>query len=155
MSYNTSFKDVLHDDKNIKGFQGEYRWLSNFYPCAVKYKGFIFNSVENAYQAAKCDNEDDEVKFLSLTAGEAKKLGRKVKIREDWADIRVLVMKFLLRQKFSNDYLRELLLNTKDKYIEETNWWGDTFWGVCRRSGENMLGRLIMQIRTDLCHSTK
>jgi predicted NAD-dependent protein-ADP-ribosyltransferase YbiA (DUF1768 family) len=37
--------------------------------------------------------------------------------------------------------------------MEETNWWGDKFWGVHRTSlseqgvGENNLGKLLMDIR--------
>ena len=44
---------VIHDDNYIKGFFGEYRWLSNFEPCKVFYEGFEYSSSENAYQAAK------------------------------------------------------------------------------------------------------
>ena len=37
----------------IDSFQGEYRFLSNFWPCVVEYEGTEYPSVENAYQAAK------------------------------------------------------------------------------------------------------
>ena len=28
--------------------------------------------------------------------------------------------------------------------------WGDRFWGVCSGRGQNMLGRILMEIRKDL-----
>lgn len=37
-------------------------------------------------------------------------------------------------------------------YIQEGNYWGDTFWGVDlkKREGENNLGKLVMEIREKL-----
>ena len=43
----------IHDDKQIKGFFGNYSWLSNFYECSVWFEGGSYPSSENAYQAAK------------------------------------------------------------------------------------------------------
>jgi adenylate kinase family enzyme len=44
------------------------------------------------------------------------------------------------------------LINTGDCYIQENNLWNDTFFGYCLKTnqGKNMLGHLIMQIRTEL-----
>ena len=42
------------------------------------------------------------------------------------------------------------LLETGDVYLEETNTWGDVFWGVCNGKGENMLGQVLMLIRDEL-----
>lgn len=39
----------------IKEFQGEYRWLSNFWPARVVLDGVEYPTVENAYQASKAD----------------------------------------------------------------------------------------------------
>lgn len=49
-----------------------------------------------------------------------------------------------------NPELCEKLLNTGDAYIEETNKWGDTFWGVSKGIGENNLGKILMGIRDQL-----
>lgn len=37
----------------IDKFDGEYDFLSNFYPCDIKFEGLLYNSNEAAYQAAK------------------------------------------------------------------------------------------------------
>ena len=59
-------------------------------------------------------------------------------------------MEHFLTLKFSIPKFKKLLLATGDRYIEETNTWGDTFWGVCNGKGENNLGKIIMKIRDTL-----
>jgi len=34
--------------------------------------------------------------------------------------------------------------------LEETNTWGDKYWGVCNGEGENQLGKLLMKIRENI-----
>lgn len=62
----------------------------------------------------------------------------------------LLVMRDLLQQKFSNGILREQLLATGDQELIEGNTWGDTFWGVCNGEGQNVLGKMLMNIREEL-----
>jgi len=42
------------------------------------------------------------------------------------------------------------LIHTDDQELIEGNSWGDTYWGVCRGSGQNKLGKILMAIRTML-----
>lgn len=136
----------------ILQFQGENRWLSNFWPCTVDLDGMIFSSTEAAYVAAKTKCMDTRRKIQALEKpGDAKKLGRSLHLREDWDDVKLDVMRGLLRQKFAHGTaLGNKLIATGDCLIVEGNTWGDTFWGVCRGRGENHLGRLIMEIRREL-----
>lgn len=151
MSWKQKTKDTVHDEKNIKGFFGEYRWLSNFEPCLVEHDGLVFPSSEAAYQAAKCKNKEDRLLFLTLSAAESKKMGRKIKIIDHWDDVKDLIMKAILISKFTkNSHLREKLLDTGDKYLEETNWWNDRYWGVCNGRGDNMLGKILMEVRDQI-----
>lgn len=137
---------MLNTREPIKGFGGEYRWLSNFAPCKIIYEGLEFPCVENAYVAAKTTDVDLRRQFQNCQPGTAKRLGRYLVLRPDWMEIRVDVMRNLLLQKFNQSTYRDLLLATEGQYIEETNNWGDRFWGV-DGTGKNMLGVLIMQIR--------
>lgn len=135
----------------ISSFSGEYRFLSNFWPCEIIFEGEYYTSVEHAYVAAKVT--DPMIRQLvrkCLTAGEAKRLGRKLPLRCDWANVRLSMMENFLRQKFSEAKLAQLLLSTGDEQLVEGNHWKDTFWGVCEGVGENHLGRLLMQIRAEL-----
>lgn len=135
----------------IFGFQGEWRFLSNFYPALVEYEDWVYPTVEHAYQASKTNDLMDRALIRETQSpSKAKQLGKYIKIRSDWEAVKVSIMEDLLRQKFSKDPLRYLLLSTFDKYIEETNTWNDTFWGVCNGKGQNVLGNLLMKIRKEL-----
>jgi len=135
----------------IRGFRGRYRWLSNFWPASVTLDGIVFGSVEHAYQSAKTLEVDQRRIIGGLaTPGQAKRYGRKLKVRDDWDETKLAVMEDLLRQKYAHADLRQKLLDTGDAYLEEKNAWQDFFWGVCDGKGENHLGRLLMKIRDEL-----
>jgi ribA/ribD-fused uncharacterized protein len=149
MQWYEKTKDAVHDKDNIKGFFGEYRWLSNFEPCLVEYDGLVFQSSEAAYQAAKI--LENRAIFIGLSASESKKLGKRLPLRKGWDEMKTSIMEEILFNKFNkNSYLREKLLATGSKYLEETNWWNDKFWGVCNGTGENNLGKTLMKIRESL-----
>ena len=134
----------------ITEFQPPYRWLSNFTPCSISAFGAVFASVEHAYQAAKSSDPCIHVQFTGITAGQAKRLGRKILVRADWDMIKLEVMRDLTRLKYETPELRALLLATGDTHIIEGNTWGDTFWGVCDGRGLNHLGRIIMDTRGEI-----
>lgn len=122
------------DDKNIKGFFGKYRWLSNFYVAPCYYQGILYPSSENAYQASKVITEDRN-NFLTITPSQSKKAWKKyTKLDRDdveWDGRKLDVMKVIVFDKFlRNKELLVKLINTGDKYLEETNDWGDQFYGV-------------------------
>lgn len=138
----------------ILEFQGEYRFLSNFYPSVVSLDGMKFSTVEHAYQAAKTANLDDRL-FISMldTPGQAKRAGRKVTLRRDWERIKEQVMLDLLRQKFAREPLRGKLLATGHVTIQEGNNWGDRYWGISpvgSGQGKNRLGILLEEVRREL-----
>ena len=135
----------------IRGFDGQYRWLSNFWPVIIRMSGLVYQSVEAAYQAAKTLDMTVRQRLTSATAAESKKIGKTVKLRPDWENIKLDVMYALVKYKFThNEELRKKLLDTGDAYIEETNYWGDRFWGVSNGTGENHLGKILMRVRKEL-----
>lgn len=135
----------------IIAFQGAYRFLSNFWPCRVKWATEYYRSVEHAYQAAKTMSPLEWEKIQNcVTAGDAKRMGRKVTLRPDWDLDKMAVMLDLVRQKFTDPILRQQLLSTGDAELIEGNYWHDTFWGVCNGVGENHLGKIIMQVRKEI-----
>lgn len=145
--------------KDIKGFFNEYRWLSNFYPANIYYEDFPYSTVEHAYQAAKLNNGEEKTNLLDkISAGllpygkDVKRIGKLIKPRSEWNDVKLKVMEDLIRIKFSdvNPDLKQQLIDTKSAYLEETNAWGDIWWGVCKNEGENHLGRLLMKIRSEI-----
>lgn len=137
---------------NILSFRGKYYFLSNFYDAAFIYDGIRYGNAEAAFQAQKCMKKEEKERFSYLPASEAKRLGRKVHMRQDWNRIKVDVMKNILRAKFNqNPDIQCKLMETGNAMLAEGNTWGDTFWGVDMITGEgqNMLGELLMQIRKE------
>jgi ribA/ribD-fused uncharacterized protein len=135
----------------IDSFRGAHRFLSNFHPCRVALDGEVYRSVEHAYQAAKTTNRERRKEVHSLTAGRAKRWGSALPLRPDWEAVKLGMMRDLLRQKFLGDEgLATQLHATGDQDLIEGNTWGDTYWGVCRGRGHNHLGRLLMQVRSEL-----
>ena len=137
-------------------FIGEYDFLSNMHPCPVHYGTETFPCVETAFQFQKSVETKDKERFVTKDAQwidgyTAKKIGRQVKLREDWNDERIVVMYKLLEDKFyNNKKMRQLLKETGNIYIAEENDWGDTFWGVCNGKGSNILGKMLMEIRQNI-----
>lgn len=130
-------------------FKDKYFFLSNFYPCDVTIeinnKKYLYKNAEAAFQAQKnislCD------KFLLLKGLEAKKLGKGIPITtENWNIERLYAMAKVLHSKFTNYGLLFYLKLVKEEIVED-NYWNDTFWGVCKGKGKNILGKMLMNIR--------
>lgn len=146
------------DVHTIDRFDGtEYGFLSNFYPSPIVMPswhpcaGVVAPTVEHAFQAAKTENAWEALAIMQAhSPGAAKRMGRRVSIRPGWDDGRVVVMLALLRLKFADDALRDALLGTGYSLLVEGNTWRDTFWGVYQNHGDNVLGRLLMLVRTEL-----
>lgn len=132
----------------ISGFFGEYRFLSNFWNCQLVHNGFPYSSVESAYQACKSSDPIIWERFSSMSPKEAKSFGRKITIRPDWDAVKKQIMAELLAKKFApHSPLAEKLLATGEDILLEINSWGDTYWGISRGRGENVLGFLLMEQR--------
>jgi ribA/ribD-fused uncharacterized protein len=135
----------------IESFEGEYAFLSNFWPSPIDVDRTTYPTVEHAYQAAKADNRPERERIAALpTPGAAKRAGRKVTLRPDWEEIKLDLMEDLVRRKFADPVLAERLLATGDEELVEGNTWNDRFWGVCRGEGRNELGRILMRVREEL-----
>ncbi len=135
----------------IDNFRGEYAFLSNFFDAPVTYNGLSYLNSEAAFQAQKTIDENERVQFVGLNASNAKRLGRAVTLRSDWEKVKIRIMYEICYAKFTqNAELGVKLVETGRKILIEGNTWNDTFWGICNGVGENMLGRILMAIRTEL-----
>ena len=150
-------EETMSTHNAIRGFFGEYRFLSNFYPAQVSMDGFVFPTVENAYQAAKLPTNLRDTAtmhlFAKLSPGEAKREGRRWPLRNDWETVKIDIMRDLLAKKFEHNNLRSLLVATKGRDLVEENSWGDSFWGTYKGQGKNNLGKLLMAERERILSS--
>ncbi len=139
----------MKNSKAIRRFAGRHSFLSNFHPSPIEYEGIRYPTAEHAFQAAK--SRSALVKKLIASCAsprDAKKLGRKAELRDNWNFYRIEAMRQVLRAKFeAASDLASALDSTGDAELVEGNNWNDTFWGVCRGVGENNLGKLLMEIR--------
>lgn len=134
--------------EKINTFRGQNDFLSNMYPCTIRYKGILFSCAEAAYQYHKLIPCKETLGFWKLDGKEAKQLGRKLKMKPNWDNEKIKVMTEIVTEKFKqNANLMIKLLDTGDTHLEEGNQWGDTYWGTVNGKGENHLGKILMEIR--------
>lgn len=132
-------------------FRHGFEFLSNFWIVEIENEGLVFPSVEHAFQAAKTLNKEDKLIIQAAVSPRiAKRIGRVVTLRKDWEEVKFDVMLNLLRKKFSVLELRQKLIDTDDAVLQERNNWNDRIWGICNGKGENNLGKLLMQVRTEV-----
>lgn len=142
-------------------FKDETMWLSNFHYLEkpIQYLNGVdevlsFPTVEHFYVAMKTKDNNIRRQVANHSLKGLKGFGKKIELRGDWEDIKINVMLHGLRVKFSsyNPELKQLLLDTGDAVLQEGNWRGDKYWGVCLKTGEgeNNLGKLLMQVRGEI-----
>lgn len=148
----------------ITQFDGEYRWLSNFWPCTIRVlvgedrEEMTFQCVEAAYQAAKTLDRAVKREFQALNGAQSKRRGRTVVLHAFWTpDNKLWMMRGCLAQKFARGTeLAAKLVATHPRPLVEGNWWHDNFWGHCscgncaQHEHHNWLGRLLMERRSQL-----
>ena len=141
----------VYSPELIAGFRDEAFFMSNYSPAEVVLDGVLYPTTENAFQAAKTIDKNARIPFQTCSPAKSKELGRAVKLRSDWEEIRIELMEYLLLQKFSHPELRAKLLATGDAVLEERNYWGDKTWGTDLHGfGQNLLGKMLMKIRENI-----
>jgi len=153
----------LDTDREVFFYEQEFYVLSNFSSFNLVWDGQTFPTSEHAYHWAKFfkngqvgDKDHFEAMVAVRTAPsahEAFKLAQKYfyLVRPDWHDVRLNIMKEILRAKVAqHPYVKKKLLETGDRVIIE-NSWRDDFWGWGEnKTGQNMLGKLWMEIRNEI-----
>ena len=147
----------LDTDYRVCFYEQEFYPLSNFSAFTLRWKGYRFDTSEAAYHWEKFHATTDGAIKVSIreapSAHEAFKIAERNRdrVRHDWATVKVDVMREILRAKVDqHEYVRRKLLATGDRELVEKSW-RDSFWGWgAYRDGQNQLGRLWMQIRTEL-----
>ncbi len=143
-------------DEVIGFYPREFYPLDNFSSFKVEWNGYLYSSLEEAYQVASFIGSDEDIVEKikkSHSADEAQRIAyaNRDKQRKDWSKVKVEIMKELLRLKIEqNPYVKKKLLQTKDYLIIEDSP-KDSFWEWGpKRNGENQLGKLWMKIREEI-----
>jgi hypothetical protein len=140
----------------IDGFQGYYRFLSNFWYAVLCIDDKEYQTSEHYFHAMKCVDDTDAEYIRNLDRpGEAKQcvrsMGYKPDFKESNNDLAVMFTGVLAKFE-QNSSLAEKLVATGDALLIEGNRWHDNYWGrctcaKCRNYGHNHLGRVLMTVR--------
>lgn len=136
----------------------EFGGLSNMAPgYPIFMLGERIRSAEALYQACRFPHLPD---IQRMILAEASPMTAKMRSkpfrgdsRSDWDVVRIPIMKWCLRVKLANNWSKfsTLLMRTGDRPIVEDSR-KDDFWGAKpdadSLSGRNVLGRLLMELRT-------
>lgn len=141
----------------IYRFINNYHFLSNFYETDIFIQNRKYKSLEHAYQAFKSKNFSEHEWIRNApTASKAKSFGKKIKVRDNWDDIKYNVMLKLVRLKFKNEELKKMIIETNEEELVEGNYWHDNIWGNCTCEkckdieGKNWLGKILMKVRDEI-----
>ena len=133
----------------------KYGPFSNFSRHSVDLDGKTWPTSEHYYQAMKfpSDEEVQERVRNCKAPGLAADMGRdrSLPMRKDWDEVKDDVMRTVIRAKFTQrEDLKELLQSTESEHIIEDSPI-DFYWGCgSDGTGQNMLGRVLMEIRDEL-----
>lgn len=145
----------LDTDQQVFFYEQDFYVLSNFSSFRLKWAGQDFDTSEHAYHWNKFPGAPHIQQLIkdADSAHEAFRLaeGWKHLRRADWDAIKFDFMKQILHAKAAqHEYVRRKLLATGERELVEDSWrdpiWG---WGP-NRDGQNMLGKLWMQVRDEL-----
>ena len=132
--------------------------FSNLYPSPIMFDGELYPTAEHAYQAGKAAKAAVRKWVLSapspaLVAMAAHGL-YSWDVVPNWATIKFERMRRVLLAKYQQHAdLRILLLSTGDARLVEsanTNNAVNRLWGEVNGKGQNMLGKLLMDLRAEL-----
>jgi len=144
----------LDTEKQILFYEQEFYVFSNFSSFKLEWKGEDWMTSEHAYHSEKFD-DPELLKQLrdARSAHDAMVLAHanKSKRRKDWDEIKLDIMKEILRAKVDqHPYVKKKLLESGDKELIE-NSWRDDYWGWgLNKDGANHLGKLWMEVRNDV-----
>lgn len=151
----------MDTDTHVFFYEQDFYVLSNFSAFQVSWAGIDFPTSEHAYHWEKFANETElsegnEIAWRiteAKSAHEAFKLAERNKAhrRSDWDDVKVGIMRDILRAKADqHEYVRRKLIDTGDRVLVEDSWRDDVWgWGP-NKDGQNLLGKLWMEIRAEL-----
>ncbi len=135
-----------------------YGALSNLFRRPIVFEGETFATAEHAYQAGKARKK--EVRAWLMAAPSPALLAMAAHglyywdISPGWSTTKFDRMKSILRAKFEqHEDLREILLGTGTARLVESATVDNQVnrvWGEVNGVGQNMLGKLLMEVRSEL-----
>lgn len=149
-------------------FSGQHVLFSNFFPIEMRFNGIVFPTAEHAYQfeRAKFLNKNESANSILKVRKpqDAKLIGSRLPRSAEWDACKRDKMKEIVTSKFSqSSAMKAALVGTGSINLIEATF--DRFWGSGlplntkgmidgRWSGSNVLGQILMELRTELRRET-
>lgn len=145
--------------------QNKYYEFTNFYENyrhgkleEVKFKGRAWRTSEHAFQSEKFNYASKAAQkvFEEILNAQTPKAVFEIAqknialVRPDWMKIRDSVMYEVVKVKFSNDHLKNVILKSDPRKLVEASP-KDSYWGRgADGKGENKLGKILMRVRYEI-----
>ncbi len=149
----------LDTPERVRFYEHDFYVLSNFSAFNLMWRDEVFPTSEHAYHWEKFHDRrgiQDAIR-VAPSAHAAFKMAefQRNKRRSNWDAVKVDIMRDILRAKAAqHEYVRRKLLATGERELVEDSW-RDDFWGWGpNRDGQNMLGKLWMDIRAEFRESS-
>ncbi|WP_211708885.1 NADAR family protein [Paraburkholderia aspalathi] len=148
----------MQDIEFYRANEKPYGVFSNLYKRAIVFDGIEYPTSEHAYQAGKA--RKDSVREWLMAAPSPSLLAMAAHglyvwdVHPDWSKTKFARMKQVLHAKFTQHQdLQEILLSTGDARLVETATVDNAvnrLWGQVNGVGKNMLGVLLMEVRSEI-----
>ncbi len=158
LTSNQVSSSALNEIRFYKSNEKPYGVFSNLYRRTVIFEGVSYATSEHAYQAGKA--RKDNVREWILSAPSPSLVAMAAHglyvwdVTPNWSKIKFDRMRAVLLAKFSqHDDLRKILLDTGNARLVESATVKNSVnleWGEVNGKGKNMLGVLLMEVRTSL-----
>ncbi|HTK34596.1 MAG TPA: NADAR family protein [Caulobacteraceae bacterium] len=150
----------LDTDDQVFFYEQDFYVLSNFSSFEVVWSGLTFKTSEHLYHWLRFIlSEEPDAHQIAGAVKEARSAHDAFKIAQEhkslqvanWDKTKVGRMRAVLQEKANqHEYVRRKLLATGERELIEDSW-RDDFWGWGpNRDGQNMLGKLWMEVRSEL-----
>lgn len=159
MSKREPMEEKMDDIRFYRASEKPYGAFSNLYRRPVTFEGEEFATSEHAYQAGKA--RKPAVKEWLMAAPSPALLAMAAHglyvwdVSPNWSKVKFERMKNVLTAKFTQHQdLYDLLLSTGDARLVESATVDNAvnrLWGEVNGVGKNMLGKLLMEVRDELC----
>ncbi len=138
----------------INFYTPKFYVFNNLSANAIEFEGKLYPTSEHAYQAAKCTSPEGKEAIRNARSPlQAKKLANVTYEADkdpDWEQKKVAVMEAILRVKLAqhSEAAEALAQSGQEDIVEDSP--TDYFWGEgADGSGQNVLGKLWMKLRTE------
>lgn len=150
-------RPIVYNSLTFPTSEHLYQWAKFNYPSATPVTLFYAEFVRNASTPNKSKIianqklEPERYPWIKEVNNIIRNgLANGVQMNPNWENVKIDVMRTVLALKFADPELKQMLLDTSDALIQENSPY-DNFYGIGKDgSGQNMLGKLLMELRDKL-----